>query len=126
MIGVSLPLEWLNRQRQETPELLSLLKKHNVRSIELRTVRPHHEPQVVLEAAALAWEWDFQITIHGSASTAESAVSDIFVPLQALLANMQQNKLNITVHPIVGDNAAMLTALSDHILENCLSVTIAA
>ena len=124
MIGVSLPLDWLADQQADTKAILLFLKEHGVGSIELRTVRPYHAPQVALQAARLAWENGFQITVHGSVSALKSAVADVFAPLQALLPVLQQEKLNITIHPIVGDNAAMLTALSDHILENKLPVTI--
>ena len=125
MIGTSLPLAWLTERDPKLPDILTLLKSKNVGSVELRTVRPHHQPEKVLEAAKLLWENGFQITVHGSINAAETALSDVFAPLQALLPTLQQEKLNITVHPIDGDNVAMLTELSDYIQEHALPVTIA-
>jgi len=125
MVGTSLPLAWLTESDPKLPDILALLKSLNVGSVELRTVRPHHQPEKVLEAAKCLWENGFQITVHGSINTAETAPSDVFAPLQALLPALQQEKLNVTVHPIVGDNVAMLTELSDFIFENALPVTIA-
>lgn len=46
MIGVSLPVDWFSRPAQ-LDSILPVLKKHGVGSIELRTVRPHHERQTV-------------------------------------------------------------------------------
>lgn len=125
MIGTSLPLAWLTDGDPQLSDILTLLKSHKVGSVELRTVRPHHKPETVLQAAKLLWDNGFQITVHGSISSAETAIADVFNPLQSLLSALRQEKLNITVHPIVGDNGAMLTALSDYILENQLPVTIA-
>ena len=124
MVGVSLPLDWLAGGQAEVRTILEYLKEQGVGSIELRTVRPHHEPQVALQAAKLVWEYGFQITVHGSVAAQDSAVADVFAPLEALLPVLQQESLNITIHPIAGDNAAMLLALSDHILEHDLPVTI--
>ena len=124
MIGVSLPFGWFSDGTDVTG-ILELLKKHGVGSVELRTVRPHHDPQAVLEAANILWDAGFQITVHGSVKLQETAISEVFDPLQKLLPNLRQEKLNITIHPVVGDNAAMLVALSDHILENGYPVTIA-
>lgn len=123
MIGVSLPLGWLTEQT--APQvLLQLLQDHGVDSVELRTVRPHHEPRAVLLAAQRLWEKGFQITVHGSVSAVETAVEEIFTPLSELLAAMPQESLNVTIHPIVGDNAQLLVTLSDHILSKGLPVTV--
>ena len=124
MIGVSLPFKWF----PDSPELqtvLKLLKEQKVDSVELRTVRPCHEPDSVLQAAQLLWEMGFQITVHGSVSSVETAVEDVFAPLADVLSSLKQETLNVTVHPIVGDNCEMLLALSDHILKNNYPVTIA-
>ncbi len=124
MIGVSLPFKWFP-DGAELQNILPLLKEQGVGSVELRTVRPYHQPEEVLKAAQVLWDNGFQITVHGSVDALETAVSDVFAPLAQLLVNMQQEKLNITVHPIVGDNCAMLLALSDHILAHNYPVTIA-
>lgn len=125
MIGTSLPFAWFIDADPQLSNILALLKAHKVDSVELRTVRPHHQPQIVLEAAKLLWDHGFQITVHGSVSCAETAIADIFAPLEALIPALRQEMLNITVHPIVGDNTAMLLQLSDYILEKDLPVTIA-
>ena len=124
MIGVSLPFKWFT-DGTDTEGILALLKDQGVGSVELRTVKPDHTPESVLHAAEYLWENGFQITVHGSVKSAETAVSDVFAPLAQLLPKLQQEKLNVTVHPIVGDNCAMVTALSDHILEKNYPVTIA-
>lgn len=124
MIGVSLPFGWFSDGTDISP-FLTLLKAHKVGSVELRTVRPHHQPEAVLSAARILWEAGFQITVHGSVTSLDTAVSDVFAPLASLLPKLRQDCLNITIHPITGDNAAMLTALSDYILEKGYPVTIA-
>lgn len=123
-VGVSLPLHWLAGEEDKT-EMLQLLQHHGVQSVELRTVRPGQEPEAVLRAAELLWENGFQITVHGGVNSVDTAVSDVFAHLAQLLPALRQDKLNITIHPVVGDNAAMLTSLSDHILAHELPVTIA-
>ena len=124
MIGVSLPFGWFTDGGDVEPTL-ALLKQHGVESVELRTVRPQHDPQAVLAAAKQLWQAGFQITVHGSVTAVDTAVEEVFAPLQALLPNLEQEKLNVTIHPVVGDNAALLVALSDYILEKKLPVTIA-
>lgn len=124
MIGVSLPFSWFSDGTDITG-VLSQLKGQGVGSVELRTVRSHHDPQSVLDAANILWDVGFQVTVHGSVKLQETAISEVFDPLSSLLSNLRQEKLNITIHPIVGDNTAMLVALSDHILEKGYPVTIA-
>lgn len=124
MIGVSLPLDWFS-DGTDIQSVLTALKEQGVGSVELRTVRPHHDAGTVLDAANTLWDRDFYVTVHGSVKTLASAVEDVFAPLKATLAALRQDKLNVTIHPIVEDNVAMLTALSDHILGNEYPVTIA-
>lgn len=124
MIGVSLPFGWFSDGR-DVSGMLALLKEQQVDSVELRTVRPHHLPEDVLAAAGKLWDAGFRITVHGSVTSPETAVSDVFSPLALLLPALRQDSLNITIHPITGDNAAMLVALSDHILEMGYPVTVA-
>ena len=111
MIGVSLPFKWF-ADGTDTEGILSLLRSQGVGSVELRTVRPEHAPEAVLQAAEYLWENGFQITVHGSVKTVETAVADVFAPLAQLLPKLRQEKLNVTVHPVVGDNCAMVTALA--------------
>ena len=124
MIGVSLPFGWCSDEKM-LQSMLPILKKYNVDSVELRTVRPGCDPETVLQAARRLWQEGFRITIHGSVLTLATAVEDVFAPLRWLLENLEQDSLNITVHPITEDNCAMLLALSDHALENGYPVTIA-
>ena len=124
MIGVSLPLSLFEEgAKEERQPLLDYLKREGVESIELRTVRKHSDPAQVRTAMEIVWSEGFQVTVHGEVKSVESSVADVFAPL-ALAFPLKQNKLNVTVHPIVGDNGAMLRALSDHILEKGLPVTL--
>ena len=128
MIGVSLPFKWLLTGEglpHDRDSLLDSLKQNNVRSIELRTVKPSCSADDVKNIAEMLWSKGFMITVHGKANSVESAVSDIFEPLKSVLNVLCQPSLNVTIHPIDGDNAKMLTVLSNHIRENRLSVTIA-
>ena len=124
MIGVSIPFGWFS-DGTDIDSVLRLLKQQGAGSVELRTVRPHHEPAAVLQAAECLWEQGFYVTVHGSVSSLEMAVEDVFAPLEQLLAALRQDKLNVTVHPITEDNCAMLVALSDYILAHNYPVTIA-
>jgi len=104
---------------------LKVCKEKGVESIELRTVRPHHTKEDALKAANFLWDRGFSITVHGSVLSVESAVRDVFAPLQEVLSHLRQKKLLVVIHPIAGDNEAMLFALSDHILEQGYPVQIA-
>lgn len=120
MIGMSLSYKKLLHTFDEAlkPEvLLPQLRAHGVRSIELRAVSPSDHPDDVLRVADLLWDYGFQITVHAKCKTEQNAVSEVFSPLSRVLSEMRQRELIITIHPVVGDNAAMLTALSDHISE---------
>lgn len=124
MIGVSLPLSLFEAEgREERQPLLDYLKKEGVESVELRTVRKDSDPAAVRLAMEILWEEGFQVTVHGEVKSLESGVSDVFAPLASAFP-LKQKKLNITVHPIVGDNAALLCALADHIEKEALPVTV--
>jgi len=128
MIGMSLSYEELCDTCNEKLKPESLLPKlwdKGVRSIELRQVKWNEDPSEVLRVANIIWDYGFQITVHGRAQGIDSAVEDVFVPLEKLLRNMRQRELVVVIHPVVGDNAVMLTALSDHIIENGYPVRIA-
>ena len=105
--------------------LLPKLWAHGVRSIELRTVTAGARPIDVLRVANLLWDYGFQITVHSSARSAESAVADVFGPLSNLLTCLRQRELVITVHPVADDNILMLKSLSDHIINQRYPVRIA-
>ena len=128
MIGMSLAYKQLLSAKDSALDpdiLLPQLWEHGVRSIELRSISPKACPAEALRVANLLWDYGFQITVHAQAKSAESAVKDVFAPLSDILANMRQHELTVTVHPVVGDNAAMLVALSDHITEHNFPVRIA-
>lgn len=127
MIGVSLPLDWL--VSRETTEgdiftLLAKLKSLGVQSIELRTVRPHHTPESVMDAMNLLWDNGFFLTVHGCIKSAETAVDDVFGPLSICLGQLRQKQLNVTIHPIAEGLEEALLALSDHILSKEYPITI--
>lgn len=124
MIGVSLPLALFeDASAEERKPILDYLKKEAVESIELRTVRANSMPDAVRRAMELAWSEGFQVTVHGEVKSLETCVADVFAPLASAFP-LKQKMLNITVHPIVGDNVAVLCALSDHIDKEGLPVQI--
>ncbi len=128
MIGMSLPYRSLLKTKDEQlkPEIiLPKLWDHGVRSIEFRTILPTDCPMEALRVANTVWDYGFQITVHSKPKSVESAVEDVFVPLTHMLSHMRQRELIVTIHPVVGDNAAMLIALSDHIIKNKYPVRIA-
>ena len=128
MIGVSLPFAWLKSGTGldvDREDLFQKLNERGVRSIELRTVAPAHSSDDVSAVANMLWDHGFLISVHGRVRSAKTAVSDVFSPLQKILTSLRQAKLNITVHPIKGDNVAMLCELADYVENNDLPVTIA-
>ena len=126
MIGVSLPFSWFwDDNCTQLYHFLDVLAADGVSSIELRTVRAQHTPEHVLSAVRLLWDKGLLCTIHGEVKSAESAVTDVFAPLALLLQEpFRQDSINITIHPIPGDNASMLKALSEHIEANQYPITI--
>jgi sugar phosphate isomerase/epimerase len=128
MLGMSLSYKNLLLPEDEALKPDSLLPKlwdRGVRSVELRAVAPSEPSDNVLKVASLLWDYGFRVTVHGKCRSAESAVSDVFAPLEGMLAHMRQPELTVTVHPIVGDNAEMLVRLSDYITEHRYPVRIA-
>ena len=128
MIGVSLPFAWLLKEGHPygpRAPFLAKLAALGVESAELRTLRPDTDPEEALQAAQALWSAGFRVTVHGAARSAETAVQDIFGPLEGILGCLRQNELIITLHPVTGDNAAMLTALADKIETEGLPVRIA-
>ena len=130
MIGVSLKFNntlFTEEYKEALRPTLRKMRLAGAESIELRTVRADSEPEKVLDAARFFWDEGFSITVHGETKiqSPETAVKEVFAPLSLLLSDLRQKKLNITIHPIVGDNAAVLTALADHIEALDLPVTVA-
>ena len=129
MIGVSLPYKWLlgngSFPMPETYVFLSELKRRGVSSVELRAVPRRGDPDVALRAAEPLWDHGFRITVHAGVETAENAVAEVLEPLSEILSHLRQRELIVTIHPIVGDNVAMLRALSDHIIKKSYPVRIA-
>ena len=128
MIGASLPYEWLATGEGllgDREGLLNALKKSGVESIELRTVLLRHDPAEVLRVAEMLWAKDLQITVHAKAHKRETAISEVFDPLSLVLQNLRQENLTVVIHPIKGDNAAMLAELADYRDAHGYPVTIA-
>ena len=128
MVGMSLSYQHLlstDDPALKPGVLLPKLWERGVRSVELRSVSAADNPFDVLRVANLLWDYGFNITVHSKAKSTQSAVNDVFGPLAQLLVNMRQRELVVTIHPIVEDNAAMLTALSDYIMEQKYPVCIA-
>ena len=128
MIGVSLP-SWLLRG-EGVPHLdrnktLTELKRSGVTSIEIRTVLREATSEDVLTIANRLWNFGFQITVHSRMYSAETAIRDIFAPLEGVLRGLRQEKLVLVLHPIVADNTAILKSLSAYATENGYPVTIA-
>ena len=117
MIGVSLPFKWLIGESDilgDIDETLSTLKSHNVKSIEIRTIRAKHKASDALKAAELLWNHGFFITAHAYPTALETAIDEVFVPLKMILEGLRQESLTVTIHPINDDNVAMLNALADY------------
>jgi hypothetical protein len=77
MLGVSLPFGWLLTGEGPLGDrecLLDELKQNNVRSIELRTVKPESSALDVKAVAEMLWDKGFMITVHGTVSSVETAV----------------------------------------------------
>ncbi len=127
MIGISLPYKKLlsDDGTLNTKKLLPELREKGARSIELRTVSFDACPEDIRRVAEILWDHGFEITVHSKCRTVQSAVDDVFAPLSLVLDDMLQRELIVTVHPVVGDNAEMVTALSDHIISNKYPVKIA-
>ena len=128
MIGVSLPFDWLSTGEglpESRENVLLALKAEGVRSIELRTVRYHHTAADVKRVAQLLWDYGFCISLHGDVKTEENAITNLFCPLEELLKDLRQPSVNITVHPIAGDNVKMLSSIADYIEKHNLPVTVA-
>ena len=127
MIGISLPYNWLigGTQLPEPEILLPLLREQGVESVEIRMVPLRADAKEVLRAAELLWEYGFNITVHGTVKTEEYAVEEVMKPLEQVLSHMKQRNLTVTIHPIVGDNTAMLLKLSDYLYDHNCPVRIA-
>lgn len=121
MIGVSLPFNWFaDKNIDKNRELLDILQQKGVDSIELRTVTPENDSQEVMNAAETVLQKGFNLTVHGTVRSLESAVSDIFDPLSELLSNWcsVQQSVTVTIHPIQGDNVGMLLELCGYAEKN--------
>ena len=127
LIGISLSYDWLLGDEQLPPPnvVLPKLREHGVRSIEIRMVPLCADPNDVLRAADILWDFGFNITVHSEVKTQQSATREALEPLSEVISHLRQKELTITIHPIVGDNVAMLISLSDYINEHGYPVRIA-
>ena len=117
MIGTSLSYRSLvhDREGELAPDvLLPKLWAAGVRGVELRAVWSDTDPHEVLSVANLLWDYGFCVTVHSGCETAGNAVEKVFSPLALMLAHLRQRSLTVTLHPIAGDNVAMLRNLADH------------
>ena len=115
MIGVSLSYDYLTTGEgySVTPgRFLHMLGERGVGSVELRTVRTDADPLEVKALAQIIRGRGMNVTVHAETRSVESAAEDVFFPLRAMLASSDE-KLNVTVHPVDGDNTAMLRSLSE-------------
>lgn len=124
MIGCSLNYKRL-LSGERYGELLPLLWERGVSSIEVRAVPPCADADEVFWIAERLWNYGFTVSVHSSVKTVENAVSEVLLPLERMVSALRQRELVVTVHPIIGDNAAMLTALSDYITEKGFPIRIA-
>ena len=117
MIGVSLPFKIFSDadKAEDVRTLLTELWRRGARSIELRAVKAGDEPETVYNAAKTVWEHGFNLTVHSTVKSVETAVNDAVLPLTGLISAMKQRELIVTLHPITGDNVTMLMALADYV-----------
>ena len=127
MIGLSLPYKWLLGDNSMLPQddLLSLIKEHGAKSVEIRAVPASADSDEVMRSAMQLLAHGLNITVHASVTSAENAVEQVLRPLEELIENMKQRELIVTIHPIMGDNVRMLLNLSDYIIKNNIPVKIA-
>jgi len=128
MIGVSLPFKWLKGEDDilgNVDTTLAFLRDHNVKSIEIRTIRANHNADDALRVANLLWDKGFLITVHAYPTTLAGAVDEVFLPLKKLLNALRQERLTITAHPINDDNVSMLNSLADYRDSHGYPITIA-
>lgn len=114
MVGVSLPYSLLRHGGAEYEEIMGTLVEQGVGSIEIRSIRPDSSPEDVVRIAEGLRARGMEITLHATVTSAESAVQDVFGPLSPLFSEGCQEKWIVVIHPINGDNVAMLRTLADH------------
>lgn len=121
MLSVSLPFRSLAEGTGLGSEpFLETLAERGVGSIELRAVLGGQDAQTVLGAAERVWRRGLLVSVHTAPRSADTAVQDVFGPLQALLRAEQQAQTILVLHPVNGadlfsENRRMLAALSDAI-----------
>lgn len=105
MLGVSLPFRALVAgEGIGSDRFLDQLSASGVGSIELRTVRPREDPGSVLTAAERVIRHGMRVSVHTGPRSAESAVSDIFLPLAELLRDLRQEGTVLVLHPVRGED----------------------
>ena len=62
---------------------------------ELHTICGAGASEGALDAANILWDAGFQITVHGSVTLAETAISEVFDPLKLLLPHLRQEMLKM-------------------------------
>ncbi len=128
MIGASFSLDALRGEDAafgDSEIFLKKLKEHGVESIEIRPVPIDCPADEAARIVNKIWDLGLKVTLHADVDSLESAVDDVFLPLEKIFSQNRQGRIVIIVHPIVGDNAAMLGVLSDYICDNNLPAVIA-
>ena len=95
---------------------LDELHDRGVQSIEFRTVTGNQDPQTVLAAADRVWRHGMRISVHTAPRSADTAVQDMFRPLEAVLKADRQDRIILVLHPVNGvdlfaENLRMLDTL---------------
>ena len=128
MIGASFSLDALcgkDAAFGDPAIFLKKLKDHGVESIEIRPVPIGCSADEAARVVNEIWNLGLKVTLHADVDSLESAVCDVFYPLEKIFSQNRQGRIVIIVHPIVGDNTAMLKLLSDYIYDNHLPAVIA-
>lgn len=115
MTGTSLSYKYLTTgEGYSVPpgRFIRQLRERGVGSVELRTVSADADPLEVKAVAGLIRERGMNVTVHAEVRSADTAADDVFRPLRAMIAS-SEDKLNVTVHPVDGDNVKMLCSLSE-------------
>ena len=129
MIGASFSIDELNGVVDalgKTADIVEKLGKNGIESIEIRPVPIGYPADEVLRIVKLIKDSGLNVTIHADVSgKIEMSLREVFLPLTKIFDESLQSNTVITVHPIDGDNVAMLKILSDHIKENNIPAIIA-
>ena len=120
MIGVSLPIIYTS----ETASLLSELWDRGVRSVELRSVNPKTDTELVAHIAAELWGRGFQITVDIAPFDISATPAEILAPLSLLWQKMPQECLPVVLHLLRGGEETCVRALAEYAEKNAYPIRI--